>query len=217
MLKIVNGEIVSVEKWKLLLQKDYPFMEQDSNDEHNLYKKWGFECGGGWYGLLRECCESIVARYAEDGIDIDDIDFEPAQIKEKYGTLRFYYGYTDAPCGIAAFDNLATGESIRFEPKAEGDIDDAKAKLRQDIRSIVRIAEEKSKHTCEVCGAEGKLRNDSDVGIHWVRTLCNACHEERIKKAIETLEKRKNMFPADILNEIKKNMEEKIGGNENAD
>lgn len=62
--------------------------------------------------MLRECCESIVARYAEDGIGLDDIDFEPAQIKEKFGTLRFYYGYTDAPCGIAAFDNLATGESI---------------------------------------------------------------------------------------------------------
>ena len=61
------------------------------------------------------------------------------------------------------------------------------------------------------------VRNDSDVGIHWVRTLCNACHEERIKKAIETREKRKNMSPADILNEIKNNMEEKKGENENAD
>ncbi len=217
MLKIVNGEMVSVDKWKLVLQKDFPFMEQDPNDEHNIYRKYGFECDRGWYQLLRECCEKIVQRYAEDGIEIDDIDFVPAQIKEKFGTLRFYYGYTDAPCGIAAFDNLATGESIRFEPKADGDIDDAKAKLRQDIRSIVRTAEEKSKHTCEVCGAEGKLRNDSDVGIHWVRTLCDSCHKDRIKKSIETREKRKNMSPAEMLNEIKKNIEKKNGGNENAD
>ena len=30
----------------------------------------------------------------------------------------------------------------------------------------------------------------SDEGIHWVRTLCDSCHEDRIKKAIE---KRKKM------------------------
>jgi hypothetical protein len=107
--------------------------------------------------------------------------------------LRFYYGYTDASCGIAAFDNLATGESIRFEPKSNAEIDDAKAKLRHDIRAIVRAAEEESSHTCEICGAEGKLRNDSDLGIHWVRTLCDSCHEDRIKKAIEAREKRKKM------------------------
>lgn len=169
--------------WKIKLQEEFPFMRQNNVEEEcNLYKRWGFECSGGWYQLLRECCEAIVARYAEDGIGIYDIDFEPAQIKEKFGTLRFYYGYTDAPCGIAAFDNLATGKSIRFEPKAEGDIDDTKARLRQDIRIIVRSAEKKSRHTCEVCGAEGKLKNDSDVGIGWVQTLCDSCHESRLKK-----------------------------------
>ena len=64
-------------------------------------------------------------------------------------------------------------------------IDDAKAKLRQDIRVIVRAAEQKSKNTCEVCGSEGELRNDSNVGIHWVKTLCDTCHENRIRNAIE--------------------------------
>ena len=192
--------------WKFELQEAFPFMRQNNvEEEHNLYKRWGFECSGGWYHLLRECCEAIVARYAEDGIEMNEIDFEPAQIKEKFGTLRFYYGYEDAPCGIAAFDNLATGESIRFEPEAEGDIDDAKAKLRQDIRFIVRTAEEKSRHTCEVCGAEGELRNDSDVGIHWVQTLCDSCHEKRIEKAIKAREKRKHMSAEDLMEEIKKN------------
>ena len=198
-----------VKDWKLELQEAFPFMRRNNvEEERNLYKRWGFECAGGWYHLLRECCEAIVARYAEDGIEVNDIDFEPAQIKEKFGTLRFYYGYADAPCGIAAFDNLATGESIRFEPKADGDIDGAKAKLRQDIRSIVRTAEEKSRHTCEVCGAEGELRNDSDVGIHWVMTLCDSCHEKRIERAIEAREKRKQMSPKDFLKEVKKKNKE---------
>ena len=180
-----RGKIVPLEEWKIKLQEDFPFMEQDPNDDGNVYRKWGFECAGGWCQLRRECCEAIVERYAGNGSGIDDIDFVPAQIKEKFGTLRFYYGYIDAPCGIAAFDKLTTGESIRLEPKSEGKIDDAKAKLRQDIRVIVRAAEQKSKNTCEVCGSEGELRNDSNVGIHWVKTLCDTCHENRIRNAIE--------------------------------
>ena len=54
------------------LQEDFPFMEQDPDDDHNIYRKWSFECSDGWYQLLRVCCKSIVARYAEDGIGIDD-------------------------------------------------------------------------------------------------------------------------------------------------
>ena len=186
-----RGKVVPLEEWKIKLQQDFPFMEQDPNDDgHNIYRKWGFECYGGWYRLLRECCEAIVKRYEKDGIGIDDIDFVPAQIKEKFGTLRLYYGYVDAPCGIAAIDNLATGESIRLEPKSEGEINNAKAKLRQDIRAIVHAAEQKSKNTCEVCGSEGELRNDSDVGIHRVKTLCDTCHENRIRNAIEAKKNR---------------------------
>lgn len=179
-----RGKIVPFDEWKIKLQEDFPFMEQSTDDSHTSYRKWGFECSGGWYQLLRECCEAIVARYAIEDIGLSEIDFEPAQIKEKFGTLRFYYGYTDAPCGIAAFDDLATGESIRFEPKVEGYIGDAKAKLRQDISSIVHAAEEKSRHTCELCGAEGELRNDSSVGIFRVKTLCDVCHKERIENDI---------------------------------
>ena len=204
--KSFNGKTVSLEEWKIKLQEDFPFMEQDPEDDGNIYRKWGFECSGGWYQLLRECCEKIVARYAQDGIELKDIDFVPAQIKEKFGTLRFYYGYKDAPCGIAAFDNVATGESIRIEPESEDNADDPKSKLRQDIRAIVRSAEEKSCHTCEVCGAEGELRNDSKVGIFWVKTLCDSCHENRVRRALEARERRKNMTPEEKLNEIKKKM-----------
>ena len=166
--------------WEIELRDEFPFMRPDKiEEEHNHYKLWGCECWVGWYQLLRDCCEAIAARYAEDGIGIDDIDFEPTQVKEKFGTLRFNYGYTE--------DNT----------------DDAKTKLRQDIQSIVHSAEEKSKHTCEVCGAEGELRNDSDIGIYWIRTLCDACHEERIKVRLEQernkRETKAGSLPEDIL------------------
>lgn len=177
-------------EWQVKLQEDFPFMKQNNvEEERNLYRRYGFECSGGWYQLLRECCEAITARYAEEGIEADDIDFVPAQIKEKFGTLRFYYGFKDTPCGIAAFDFLDSGNSIRFEP-GNNDADDLTKKFRHDIALVVREAEEKSKHTCEICGADGVLRNDSGAGIYRISTLCDACYENRIRATKETKRKR---------------------------
>ena len=102
------GENIQLEEWKIKIQEVFPFMKQDSNDDGNIYRKWGFACSGGWYKLLGECCEAIVARYAEEGIGLDDIDFVPAQIKEKFGTLRFYYGYTDVHCVNSALDFIGS-------------------------------------------------------------------------------------------------------------
>ena len=90
------------EELELKLQQEFEFMWQNNVDEEKeLYRRWGCECSDGWYGIIHDCCKQIEERYAQDGVEID---FEPAQIKEKWGTLRFYYGYKDAPCGIAAMD-----------------------------------------------------------------------------------------------------------------
>lgn len=174
--KNYKGENIQLEEWKIKIQEDFPFMEQASNNDGNIYRKWGFQCSGGWSKLLRECCEAIVARYEEEGIGLDDIDFEPAQIKEKFGTLRFYYGFRGEPCGIAALDFLGSGIGIRFKPR-DDNLDGRTTQLRDDIAHIVHEAEIKSKSTCEMCGAEGKLRDD-----YGIKTLCDSCHEKRIAK-----------------------------------
>ena len=72
-----------------------------------------------------------------------------AQCKGKFGRLRWYYGYSDAPCGIAAFDNLADGTSLRFEPGNESDDEEKKA-FRHNIAAIVREAEENKRLNREV-------------------------------------------------------------------
>ncbi len=183
--KSYEGKITPLKEWEIKIQEDFPFMEQDPSDHGSIYREYGFQFAGGWYNILRECLEAIVARYAEDGIGLDDIDFVPCQLKEKFGTLRFYYGYTDTHCVNAALDFINAGLSVRFKPDAEAEADDAETKRREDIRAIVSAAEQKSKCTCEMCGAEGKLRNDSDIGIYWVETLCDSCHEKRIKNMQE--------------------------------
>ncbi len=180
-------------EWQMKLQEDYPFMWQENpnmQEENfrsypdNVYRYWGCECSSGWYQILRDCCDAIIKRYAEDDIMPDDIDFIPLQIKEKFGTLRFYYEFRGAPSGIAAIDFLGDGQSIRFEAGID-DVDEKTQRLRHDISTIVRKAEKKSKTICELCGSGGaSLRNDSEYGIHWVKTLCNSCHEKRIEKVL---------------------------------
>ena len=54
---------------------------------HHLmpFSMFGFECGEGWFDLLKECIEKIQKVCEHDGLET-----KIAQIKEKFGTLRFY-------------------------------------------------------------------------------------------------------------------------------
>ncbi len=172
---------------ELKLQDEFSFMKQKNVDEKkNLYRRWGCECSDGWYDIIHDCCKQIKERYELDGTEID---FEPAQIKEKFGTLRFYYGYKDAPCGIAAWDFFGSGISVRFDPKgddadADSEEDSNKQKLRADIAKIIRNAEERSKTTCEWCGDTQTASLRTNLG-GWICTLCDSCSEKYIESKIE--------------------------------
>ena len=43
-----------------------------------------------------------------------------------------------------------------------------------EMHELCNKAEDESLITCEICGEPGKER-----GGHWIRTLCDACEEER--------------------------------------
>lgn len=47
---------------------------------------FGFECSDGWYDLLWRLCEDIDKMEKPEG-------FEVVQVKEKFGSLRFYTNY----------------------------------------------------------------------------------------------------------------------------
>jgi hypothetical protein len=80
------------------------------------------ECGQGWRDLLERACARIRAAVTADGGT-----FSALQIKEKYGTLRFYW----------------TG---RLSNEAEARVEEA-----------IDLAEARSACTCELCGEEGRL------------------------------------------------------------
>ena len=95
---------------------------------------WLKAVGAGWRNLVKPLIELCDAK-----------NYVILQVKEKYGTLRFYWSY-----GKGRPDN--------------GDIDEA-------MESAVERAEANSCRTCEVCGKYAELRNTGG----WLSTLCDAC------------------------------------------
>lgn len=76
------------EKYPAIFQDRYADMQQTA-------MCWGFECSDGWYQLLDNLCSDLT----RIGIDV-----KATQVKEKFGTLRFYTEYRGADeqlCRIA--------------------------------------------------------------------------------------------------------------------
>lgn len=50
---------------------------------------WGFECGDGWYDLIDRLCSEIQWHLDKNAKPHTE-QFVAVQVKEKFGTLRFY-------------------------------------------------------------------------------------------------------------------------------
>lgn len=101
---------------------------------------WGFECDDGWEPIIRGICQKLAYLASTTGAT-----FTAGQVKEKYGSLAFYYS-TEYPM------YATSGE----------------ARLLADIADcVVARAEDASAITCEECGAAGHTR-----GNGWLKTLC---------------------------------------------
>jgi len=109
---------------------------------------WGIECGEGWYDIIHQACSEMKRVKQKSGIN-----FYAEQIKEKYGTLRFYYTHDRRLLRIS---------KKRFKRYVDY------------IDAVVSNAEKKSETICEHCGKKGKRRDDG-----WIRTLCNKCNKNR--------------------------------------
>ena len=84
---------------KLLCEKYPKMMVNRNKDMKETCMCWGFDCGDGWYNILNQLMGNI-----QHHIDWNNQNFEKGytqykqvpqvtldQVKEKFGTLRFYY------------------------------------------------------------------------------------------------------------------------------
>lgn len=141
---------------------------------------WGFECGDGWYNIIRGLCLSLTYNYETskdlkldgrvkpENMKYDDPDFDSYfwrhtgaglviadQVKEKYGTLRFYYRmeWSEQDQKMAElYPNTAAVIA---------------AEQRNYVEGIMCMAETMSAITCEETGLIGELH----ISGGWYRTL----------------------------------------------
>jgi hypothetical protein len=145
---------------------------------------WGLEVGDGWYDLIDTLCQALTYTYTtsvqvdeEDGkrLGVESYNFnekssyyftiEPpqviaTQVKEKYGTLRFYYReeYNEEIMSL-----IETGKY----PDLQRIID----RYSDYINGIVHFAETASGRTCEATGQSGELHASGGTRSGWLKTL----------------------------------------------
>jgi hypothetical protein len=126
--KYINIAYMNKE-FELELVKKYPKILRDyKGDPMQTCMAWGIEADSGWYKLLDKCMEKMQYLCDICSTDGREVQVVANQIKEKYGTLRFY----TSVYGANKTENLI--------------IDD-----------IINEAEAASARTCEVTGDSGTL------------------------------------------------------------
>lgn len=111
----------------------YPVILQERNlPKSQTCMCWGFNVGKGWHELLCDLCEKIDKLYKLTGIGVKAV-----QVKEKFGSLRFY-------------TSPSFNERIK---EAQKKIDNETAKaIVEALDDCVRAAEYKSDKICAECG-----------------------------------------------------------------
>jgi len=110
------------------LIKKYPKILVDIyGDPRQTCMAFGAECGDGWYDLLDDCMNKIQYLCDLWSTNGKEVQVVANQVKEKFGTLRFYI-------------------SLHGANEIENNI----------IDDIISEAERKSEHTCEVTGEHGE-------------------------------------------------------------
>ena len=98
------------------LRENFPNLYQEyGGDPRQTCMAWGIACGDGWFEIIKELSEKL-----------EPLGVVAAQVKEKFGGLRFYTN--------------PIPEGVEWET----------------VHEMISEAEVKSYETCEDCGKPGK-------------------------------------------------------------
>lgn len=145
------------EKEQTLVSR-YPDIFRDYNgDPKQTCMAWGFECGDGWFDLIDAICKAIQNQTEYANRLWPNLKFAvvAAQVKEKYGTLRFYNEFLYA-------SDLEEHDREKLE------------RCINQINGMISFAEFMSGRICEVCGQKGTLDGSS-----FPRCRCKDCETKR--------------------------------------
>jgi len=98
------------------LKKDFPLTYGAVCDERQAYSMFGIEVGDGWYKILERAgkkMEPLIQAWVDKN---PEAEYRPcvSQIKEKYGTMRFYM-----TCGTDEMFQVASDAEAESEGVCE--------------------------------------------------------------------------------------------------
>lgn len=164
---------LSSEEFDKLMRERFPrfFIQRDLGMEESCMY-FGFEIGKGWYPLLYELCEKLDVVCQPYGIFL-----EFTQIKEKFGSGRFYY---------------QTSANPYFEP--DESTEERRKTALQIIGDLISEYENKAD---KICASTGKYYSYK-ITTGWVSDVCLEAFEElhksnpeRVEKARKSVERKK--------------------------
>lgn len=122
------------------------------------------ENGDGWHEIIEDMCAEI--NHQIESKQTKEVYF--TQIKEKFGTLRVYFVEVQYPSLIRDIEVWLLQKLYKIFGR--------QYYYRSTVDLAIMKAEERSAHTCEICGKLGSTRTD----IGWLTTLCDEHHKERL-------------------------------------
>lgn len=142
----------------LALQEKYPKILRDlGGNMSETCMSWahgGIAVGDGWISLLES-----VFKFAQFNTDKNKYPQLVAdQIKEKFGSLRFYYHFEPTEASL----EYAASDAGKKWPREEA-----------YIAGAINFAELMSGQICERCGKPAKCKNRKG----WLSTLCEDCEK----------------------------------------
>lgn len=129
---------------------------------------WGIECPIGWYHILEQLC-TILEFHNMEFTRNYGVAIVADQVKEKFGTLRFYF--TPRPVDK---NGIAVAEEDELPADAEAQRRIAMEYLEMLADKYISEAEDRTYNTCARCGVP--LEKDNKVETKgWITYICKDC------------------------------------------
>jgi hypothetical protein len=137
------------------LKARYPYMWQGNNI--------GISFSKGWFKTFAQLCADIDALLGQD-----KRGFHYSQVKEKFGTIRIYWGLGKMRGPTIIDIQTPEGLTSLVNDPAARVTDEKRQELMSKIQQLVSEAEEMTTNLCAVCGAKGEM----DRGTGYYLVLC---------------------------------------------
>ena len=149
----------------------YPILFRDRNlDMTKTCMCFGIECPIGWYHILEQLC-TVLEFYNIEYTQKYNVGIVADQVKEKFGTLRFYYHIEDMDENGKSIE----GENTKVKSDAHHVI--IHEYLDMIVGNAIGEAEKMTYDTCANCGHHLDDKNRVKTS-GWITYICKCCNNK---------------------------------------